>query len=312
MTTAAAQTPPPATPPPAQQSVTPPAAPPATPSTGDPTPPASNPAATTPPASPTLPAATNDNPFASIQNAEVLAFVKAAGHQSVESLASDAMSANQMIGVKSGGGTVVQVPKLDRAADPDGWKAFDAAIGVPENGQYGEFKPETGNLMVSNDQIGILDRNMADAGASPEARDAALKTYHEMAAANTAAEEEAWKQDCAPGNLKLKTEWGDKFDQNTKIADRAFEDALGQEFSNFMKSTGINDHPILRAAGYKLAELTAEGGMPTPGNVMPGAGVTRDQAQAEINKIETNPNFLKGDPKLNARRVQLYEIVHGG
>jgi hypothetical protein len=255
-------------------------------------------------------AETND-PFAEIADPALKSYIEGAGHKSLESLAADAMSANQMIGAKAGGGNVVQVPSVERAADPQAWAAFDKASGVPDDGQYSEFKPETGNLLLSSDQLSTLDKNLHAVGATPSMRDAALKSYHEMAATAQEAEDKAWNTEVTAGNTKLKAEWGDDFDKNIKLADRAMEDNFGEDFAKLMKDGQFNEHPILRAAGFKLAMLTAEAGPPPAGDKRQTGAMTKAEAETELAKIESSQAFLAGDPAAAARRVQLTTILAG-
>ena len=229
----------------------------------------------------------------------------------MEGLAAEAQSVQRMIGVKAGGGTVAQVPSVSRDADPEGWAALDKALGVPADGKYGEFKPETGNLLASAEQVGALDKAMHAAGATPAARDAALKAYHEMASAQEKALDDAWTKEVSEGNTKLKSEWGDKFDANLKIADRALEDHLGDDFVTLMKDSKLADHPILRATGWALAQKFAEGGPPPQGDTRETGGLTKHQAEQELDKLVKSEAFNRGDKAAEQRQVELLNIIHG-
>jgi len=240
----------------------------------------------------------------------VRAYVQGAGHKSVESLALEAMSAQRMLGAKANGAKIAQIPSVSRTADPEAWKAFDAAAGVPADGKYAAYKPETGHLLLNDTQLATLDKNLHAVGATPDQRTAVLNSYHQMAAADEAANEAAWTQECSQGNLKLKSDWGDKFDGNIKIADRALEDQLGDDFMKLLKDSRIADHPIIREAGYKLAQKFAESPL-TPAGDNPGGALTKEAAQKELDTLEASDAFKAGEQKASERRAQLLGIIHG-
>lgn len=264
---------------------------------------------TTTPSSP--PGATEGDPFAAIQEPHLREWLAAGGHRDVASLARSAYAAESHIGAPAD--RIVKLPAKSRAEDPDGWRAIDARFGVPEKPDgYGEFKPATGNLAVSADQLSTLDKAMHAAGATPAARNAALDAYHQMAAAHAAAQEAAWQNEVTAGNYALKQQWGEKFAANAKAADRAFEDHFGEKFVGLLRDAGMIDHPILREAGFKLAALTAESGAPPGGDVSGDpTAMTKAAAEAELKRIEAGEDLMRGDPAAIARRVELLNIIHG-
>lgn len=72
----------------------------------------------------------------------------------------------------------------------------------------------------------------------------------------------------------LKTEWGDKYEENVQTAESALNKLTGEEFRALLKTTGLNDNPIVVHTFHNLgtvlsedqfvsAQRKAQGGRPT-------------------------------------------------
>jgi len=72
----------------------------------------------------------------------------------------------------------------------------------------------------------------------------------------------------------LKTEWGDKYEANVQTAENALNQLTGEEFRALLKTTGLNDNPIVVHTFHNLgtalsedqfigAQRRAAGGRPT-------------------------------------------------
>ncbi len=231
------------------------------------------------------PSSTAIDPFAGLTRDDLKAHIAKSGYKTIEDLAFADLNARRLLGHDKG--QILRVPQ--DANDAEGWAAVRKALGVPEqpNG-YGQFQPATGNLALSADQLGALDKAMFDAGAPPAARNAALKTYHEMAAAAEQADEAAWTADVNKNLAALKTEWGQQYEPFLKAGETAAKAVLGEDFTKFLKDARLDDHPTVKRAFYNLAKMTAEDGRVA---AIPGAGTgeTPAEAQRKIDGIRTHP-----------------------
>lgn len=255
-------------------------------------------------------------------------FLAARGHDkhTLEELIGGYQAAHRFTGMDKA--ELVRRPRESREDDPQGWAAFDKAMGVPEDGKYGEYAPPEGvPNNVPDEVLTKLDaflHQQGGAAATPETRTAVLNFYNTLAQEESAKAETAYKTQVEQGLTELKTKWGDQYEPRVKAAIqtlRQFDDkpAEGQKvgpLTQLLNETGLGDDPRMIAFMSRVAEATAEGGLDATGSPGSMTGMTPEAASKRIQQIEATEGFWAGllpnHKDLVNERAELMKIAHGG
>lgn len=247
---------------------------------------------------------------------EAKSYIEKNGHKDLASLISDAQKTRALLGADKA--SVLRVPKEGRAENPSAWRDVDAALGVPEDGDYGEFKPSTGELQATDDQIKAFDAAMAKAGAPKAARNAALDAFHEINAAVRAEYEAAQSEELAAAAKDLQRAWGVAYPEKERAAATALNDLDGEkEFGELLGRYGLDKHPIVTRVKAAIAGLRAEAGAPTGGDApAAGATLTPDEAKAKRDALYGDDAFMKryknGEEGALKQMLALNNAIAGG
>ncbi len=254
-------------------------------------------------------------------------FIRSRGHgeHSLEELIGGYQAAYRYTGMDKA--ELVRRPRESRENDPEGWAAYDKALGVPEDGKYGEYTPPDGLAnQVPDEVMTKLDAFLIEQGgpaATPETRTAVLNFYNQLAKDEGARAEDAYKQQVETGLKALKDEWGDDYAGRVNGAIqvlRQFDDkpAEGEQHGPMVKmlnETGLGDDPRMIAFMSKIAEATAEGGLDQVTSPSSPHRMSADAASKRIQQIESTDGFWTGQrpdhQQLVKERAELMKIAHG-
>lgn len=115
----------------------------------------------------------------------------------------------------------------------------------------------------------------------------------------------AGREDAIKG---LKTEWGQKYDQNINFASRAVQHIGGEDLVKVMNETGLGDNPVVVKAFAKIGELLGEDVL----KVGKADGVmTPAEAQAEARRLMALPEYTSKDPVVRAAAVKKVNDLFG-
>lgn len=245
---------------------------------------------------------------------ELRSHVEKSGYKDVADIIRSNLAAEKMLGAR---GQMVSVPQKGRAEDPNAWLHVDRALGVPEDGNYGEFRPAEGELALSKEQLAAADKAMHAAGATPAARNAALAAFHELNQKAIKDAENAWAEDLATSSKEVQRELGAAYAVKMQKAERGLAGVPGAEaFEQLMQDAKLSDHPHYLRLKAELAELREEGEAPERGGQKDRRGGTLqpDEAMRQIKAKEQDQAFmaryLKGDPDATEEMTRLYSFAY--
>lgn len=192
-------------------------------------------------------------------------------------------------------GDNIQRPKPDW--DDAKWNDFYKAAGRPEAPDKYEFDLTKVKDRVDPARVGKWGEIFHKHGLNTKQGKAIMETYiNEEMAADEAIKNQQ-KQELEVGELKLRNEWGNKYEDNVKLAKAGLE-KLGPEFVEFVTKSTLGNNPtfikLLHAIGTRVGEDVAKG--------LGGAqsfGTTPEAAKAEIEAMKSNKEemakFNNGD-----------------
>lgn len=204
-------------------------------------------------------------------------------------------------------------------AKPEDWQAVFDRLGRPKSSKdYGLKRPETVDAsMLPDDMVGAFGDLAHKLGLLPDQAAGVMGFYTGRIEAGVAAQKAAEEETRAA----LRQEWGAKYDENMRLAQRAVgrfggEDALAALGPLENVIGGVKLVKLMQAIGAAMSEDTLAGaGSSGGGASLPG---TPEGAQAEIRRRQADPEFVKawtnrGDPKnadAKALMDKLYAIAY--
>jgi hypothetical protein len=227
-------------------------------------------------------------------------------HKDVGSLAKSYLSAQKMIGADK-----IAIP--GKNATPDDWKQVYTKLGLPESVEKYEVKVEG---QTNPELLGKFKQVAHAAGILPSQAEKLLEFYGEINKNASDAIQAQQKTKLDEGIAKLKTEWGEGWD-NEVAAARAAKETFGDEnFDKFLTENNLRSHPemikFLNKVGKTLGEDTIRGQGGGKG------GMTPADAKAKIESLKgdlTGPYYNGDHPnhKAAVAEVQkLYELAYPG
>lgn len=188
---------------------------------------------------------------------------------------------------------VDKMPKPQDTWTDDQWNDHYSSLGRPVEAK--DYKipeiPADYSDHFNTDRFDAFKDIMHKAGIDQKSADILLDgyiqdyigNYNDVVAQETTAQGEA--------NRKLESDWGDSFNANLQIAQAAVKQLGGDEFVEFLKSTGMNESPHMirfaQAAGQLLAESGAIGSGTS--NMLGGAA----QAKVTLEQKRLDPEWNK-------------------
>jgi len=207
-------------------------------------------------------------------------FVRRNGHKTVGSLVRNLAALEQFTGADKN--TLLPLPKEGSIEDADTLQKIYRAIGVPENGQYGDYTREDGKFSLPEGEIKAFDELCAKTGVTPQSRTAMLDLFYKM---NDDAQAQMQSQH-QEAIAAQQAEWGQAYAPRRQAAQQALQNLEGgKDLFAMFERQGMADNPALLRFGHALAQLTAEDG--NHGSQTGGmATLTPEQAREAYTKFE--------------------------
>ncbi len=221
-------------------------------------------------------------------------YLQRVGFKDVGGLLSHAISLEKTLGADRA--TILRIPNEGRAESPAAWRDVDAALGVPSDGNYGEYKPSQGEMQATQEHLKAFDAAMAQAGATKAVRNAALDVFHKINDEVRAAYQNEITETMAQASQELQRQWGVAYAEKERSAATALNGLDGEkELGEVLTQFGLDKHPALTRIKAAIAELRSEAGPPPTGEgaTTQSAKLTPEQARAQIAELEADPGFMK-------------------
>ena len=223
--------------------------------------------------------------------------------ESVEGMAKSWLNAQRMIGQDK-----IPMPQTD-----EDWGNVYGRLGRPdESGGYEINAPE--GSTVDETMQGDFKATAHDIGLNQSQMDKLTEWYFGTASAQTEANNNASESALNDAVGSLKKDWGQAFDQNVGIAQRAIGEFLGDSDKEFLNTAVIDgvkvgDHPVMAKMFHTIGSAMMEGGK------LEGLGTERamtpNDIQDKINTLMAHPAYIdrtNPEHKQIARQVtQLFE-----
>jgi hypothetical protein len=186
-----------------------------------------------------------------------------------------------------------KVPKLTADSTPEDRERFYNAIGRPETVEgydLGDFKPPEGLPWDSDLQTNMME-DFHSAGLTNEQARGVVEAFARRQGEQWEQTQLALQQGRVESEVALKTELGDNYEASVELAGRAFEEAFGDQLDDvaeMMMPDGhkFGDHPVIVRAFIKMGQKLGEHGLAGPKQSTAQIGMTPEQAQAELEKME--------------------------
>lgn len=236
------------------------------------------------------------------------------GYADLDSLAKSHVSLQKMLGAKD---RLLQLPgedateeqrnefwsKLGRPDAPDGYSLADPE-GLPE-----------GSPGVNEELVNGFRAKAHEAGLTSAQANELYSWFRQTEAGALSQMTEQREAQAAEARQTLQREWGAAFEDKLAAAESVLADQP-EEFTEFLKTSGLNNHPHMVRLLAQLAEASQEDG-PRAGGAS-GGKMTPDQAMAEVNRLRGDEAFRKAWMDQNhpghddaVRKLQrLYEMAH--
>lgn len=178
--------------------------------------------------------------------------------------------------------------------DDKKWGEFWTAAGRPETADKYATPEVTLPAGVSVDETMLKSgkESFHKLGLTSNQAKGVLDFYYDFLGKSATAALAARTKEMEDGTVKLKADWGDKFDANTALVKKAYGKFATPELEKYLIDTGLGNHPDLIKAFANIGKAMLEdsaGGK--------GAGAINPQdvesAKVEINRLKTDEPFQK-------------------
>jgi hypothetical protein len=226
-------------------------------------------------------------------DADLKSHVEKRGYKDLAGLIRSDMHGQQLLGADKA--SVLKIPATSRADNPSLWADVDKALGVPQDGKYPEWKPASGELAASPEQLSYFDAKMVAAGVPGYARNAALEAFQELNQQASADNAGAVQSEKAEGAQALQREWGVAYPFKLTAAGNALTGIEGRDqFDALMTRYGLQDHPTVMKVLAGVAEKLGESGVPTGGEAKHDQGaLTPAEAEAKRAQLLADKAFME-------------------
>lgn len=246
---------------------------------------------------------------------DLKAHVSKAGYQDLAALVRSDMSVQALVGADAS--TLLRLPSQTRAENPGAWADVNKALGVPADGKYAEFTPANGKLAVGEAELATFDSALAQAGATPDVRNASLQVFHDLNQKAMADQAQAMALERQEHQQALSAEWGMMAPVKLGMTEQALDGMKwGSSLMALLDRHGYKDHPIVLGALAEIAEMRGEAGAPPGGGQEggPQGAMTPDQAQQAIAAKQGDAAFMlrynTGDQAAIDEMKALYMAAH--
>ena len=199
------------------------------------------------------------------------------------------------------------VPKDD--AKPEEWAAFYDKLGRPKSAdEYGlDIKVPEGMPWSKQAEANIL-KHLHEAGLSKRQAEKVVNGYLEEAKKGEIFLAQDKAKSRGEAEIAMKTEWGGLYDLNVALVQRSVGEFGGDEFREYLDSTGLGNDPRFMRFVHKMASPMLEANL-IQGD---GLGVNRADAKAQIDSIMASEEYQgkKGRPAQQAAVARIQELMH--
>lgn len=159
-------------------------------------------------------------------------------------------------------GRSVEMPGDD--ATTEDWSRFYRRLGRPETQEGYEFDDvELPNGVSVPEQSLEEYRNTAHKLGLTKAQANELYKWHTESLGRTVGDvKRAVERQKSDAERTLREEWGGEYDQNMELATRALRQFADDDFVQFVKTTGLGNHPAMSKVFAKIGSAIGEGSSP--------------------------------------------------
>lgn len=200
-------------------------------------------------------------------------------------------------------GGKVSIPGAD-SKDED-WQNFYSKLRPAKDEDYGkpEWTDKEFGAKLEGPVLDELRKASWEAGLHPKQLKHILKVYESALAGQVKTMEQQGETARNQAIADLKAKYGDKFDEASRLSNRAAKRYGGQEFVDFIKENHFDADPRFFNTFYELARQTHEDSWHT--GDAPKL-LSRDAASAKVNEIMKDPShpFHKANHPQHAAAVE--------
>jgi hypothetical protein len=194
-------------------------------------------------------------------------------------------------------------------ATPEEIKAFHQRLGTPETPEGYEFKAPDGTPALNENMVNNFRGVFHELGLSGKQGSELFGKYIEYEKQLTSEYQAAQKAQYDDAIGVLKSEWGNKYDEQYALAQRGGK-ALGWS-AEMLDAVGIPTAELYRGLA-KIGAMTGEDFRIEGGSQ---DGLTKESAAAELERMKNTPEtamkILNKDPETMKRFKQLSDAAHG-
>lgn len=209
--------------------------------------------------------------------------------QDIPNLAKAYVNAQKMIGADK-----IVVPGK-HATDEDWAKVFQK-LGLPESVDKYEVKAKEGSPLDEG-FFKAFKEQAHKAGVLPGQAQKLMDWYNTMAAERMTEVQTQQKAEMEKGVSSLKTEWGQAWDRKVAAANVAVQEFGGDDFKEFLETSGLGNHPMMIKLMAKVGESLSEDKIKGLKDV--NFGKTPDEIKKEISTVmgdRNHPYWNKSHP----------------
>ena len=173
----------------------------------------------------------------------------------------------------------------------DQWSETFQKLGRPESPDGYELSKVEG-FEINEDAAGFFKGLFHSAGLNQSQVEKLYGGFAEHIKGAMGADAESVKQQMEEEDRQLHKEWGETYDSNFKLAERAAEEFGGEEFVKFLDESGYKGHPQMMKFLAKIGELNDEDNHHT-GDGDPG--LSPESIKAEIDEVMASEAYRRKD-----------------
>jgi hypothetical protein len=233
------------------------------------TPPADPIVTTDPPSDPPAPAA---DWASGISSPEARDYVTRVGFKSLDDALLHGSAAEKRLGIPAD--QLVKFPEASMADDPGAYAEIMKRLGLPDDAKGYGLKPIDGVFDFAEGEADRVAATFHELGIRPDQAQGILeKIYGPMMTATAEERAATSAASVETASAALKTEWGAAYDDHLAMAGQA-EASMGDDFMDWLESSGMNNDPRMIKVLARLGEATSEPGA-LPGGRDGGGGASR-------------------------------------
>ena len=202
---------------------------------------------------------------------------------------------------------IIRMPKADAPAEA--WNDVYTKLGRPADPAGYEVTIPDG---VDGDFADWAKKSFHELGISKSQGDKLAAKWNEFVGGKTEATEAAYKNKVADETNKLRSEWGQAFDQNTEIAKRAARE-FGIEamvIDKLEQSIGFDGvMKLMHSIGSKIGESSFHAGNSNQPVSTPNAAIAKIKALQQDKEFVAK--YIAGNVEAKAQMENLHKVAYG-